>query len=388
MKIKSVEPLILYAQDVETGAGHKNVGGYTGYQVLVKIDTDEGISGWGESCVNSENGEGALAVYNIIKKGLSQKLIGADPLQIRKIWEQLYSYMEWWGRRGLGVFALSAIDTALIDIAGKFYGVPAAALLGGIFRKEVNVYASLLFDMDDPEFTAKKALPYVKNNYFGVKFGWGLYPEKPFGADLEKDEKMVKKIREIIGDKINLMIDVGRYVNLSYSQALKMAKTLKKYNIYWLEEPLPPEDIYGLARLKKESGVAIAGGEAYQTIYDFHLLLKNDSLSVYQPDPCKLGGLSEAKRVVDLIEVNNQTWVPHNWSTIINTAANLQLIASSRTGFLIELKQEKNPLVDEISNTKLEVIDGKMKIPMEPGLGVNINENALDKFKIDPLKMS
>ena len=162
MKITGVTPYLLYAQDKGIGTGHQNVGGYTGYQVLVMIDTDEGITGWGEGCVNSENGEGPLALYVIIKKGITQKLIGEDPLQVRKIWEKLYSYMEWWGRRGLGIFALSAVDTALVDIAGKFYGVPAATLLGGVLREDVSVYASLLFDMDSPELTVEKALPYLK----------------------------------------------------------------------------------------------------------------------------------------------------------------------------------------------------------------------------------
>lgn len=384
MKITDVTTYILYSPDIEYGGEHKNVGGYTGYQVLVRIDTDRGISGWGESCINSENGEAALALYVIVERGLKAKLIGENPLEYRKIWERLYSYMEWWGRRGIGIFALSAIDTALIDIAGRYYGVPAAVLLGGIFRKEVNVYASLLFDMDNPQACIERALPYVKKGYFGVKFGWGLYPEKPFGADPEKDEEVVRQIRETLGDKINLMIDVGRYVNWTYPRALEMARRLKKYNIYWLEEPLPQDDIFGLSKLNRESGVAIAGGEGYQTLYDFDVLLRNNSLSIYQPDASKLGGLSEAKRVVDLIESYNMAWVPHNWSTIVNTAASLQLVAASKSGFLIEHKEEKNPLLNEISTDLLEVANGKMKIPTKPGLGIDISEEALEKFRVNP----
>lgn len=387
MKITDVVPYILYSQDTEFGKEHKNVGGYTGYQVLVKIDTDEGISGWGESCINSENGEASLALYAIMKRAIISKLIGEDPLEYRKLWEKLYNYMEWWGRRGIGIFALSAIDTALIDLAGKHYGVPASILLGGVFRRDVNVYASLLFDMENPQACIDRALPYVKKGYFGVKFGWGLYPEQPFGADPERDEDVVRQIRDSLGDKINLMIDVGRYVNLTYSRALEMARTLRKYNIFWLEEPLPQDDILGLSRLNRESGVVIAGGEGYQTLYDFYLLLRNNSLGIYQPDPSKLGGLSEAKRVTDLIESYNMSWVPHNWSTIVNTAASLQLLAASKSGFLIEHKQETNPFLNELSSDTIEVSNGKMKIPMKPGIGVTINESAVEKFKLNPLEM-
>lgn len=382
MKIKSITPYLLFASDTEIGEGHKNVGGYTGYQVLVRVDTDEGITGWGESCVNSENGEGPLALQAIFNKGISPKLIGEDPLQYRKLWEKLYGYMEWWGRRGLGIFALSAIDTALMDIAGKYYGVPASILMGGVFRNEVAVYASLLFDMENPDANVEKAMPYVKSGYFGIKYGWGLYPNEPFGADIEKDERIVKAIREGIGYDVNLMIDVGRYVNWNYSYALKMARMLKKYDIYWLEEPLPQEDILGFQKLTAESGVTIAAGEGYQTIYDFYMLLRNNALNLYQPDPSKLGGLSEAKRVVDLIELYNVAWVPHNWSTIVNTAASLQLVAASKNGYLIEHKQEKNPFLDDISSMKLEVKEGKMKIPMGTGLGVEIRESSVEKYSM------
>ena len=108
---------------------------------------------------------------------------------------------------------------------------------------------------------------------------------------------------------------------------------------------------------------------------------------LFQPDPSKLGGLSEAKRVTDLIESYNMSWVPHNWSTIVNTAASLQLLAASKSGFLIEHKQETNPFLNELSSDTIEVSNGKMKIPMKPGIGVTINESAVEKFKLNPLEM-
>lgn len=388
MKITNIEPFLLYARDSEIDVDRKNIGGYTGHQVLVKIETDEGITGWGESCINSENGEGSLALYSIIKNGLTHKLIGEDPLQVRKIWEKMYTYMEWWGRRGLGIFALSAIDTALMDIAGKHYGVPCAHLMGGVYRDEVDVYASLLFDMENPESTGKKAIPYLDQGYFGVKYGWGLYRDEPFGSDMKKDKQIIETIREIIGNEAKLMVDVGRYVDWNYEYALRMVRMLKDYNIYWLEEPLSQEDIYGFRNLTRESGVTIAAGEGYQTSYDFQMLLRNDALSLYQPDPSKLGGLSEARKVVDLIESYNRPWVPHNWSTIVNTAASLQLVASSKSAFLVEHKQEKNPFLDELAYEKLEVNRGKLKIPMGPGLGIRINEDAVMKYQVEPGKIS
>ena len=159
MKITNVEPIILYAQD-DSYEGEANVGGYTGYQLVVRVDTDEGIHGWGEACVGSENGEAAFAVKELIERGIAPRVKGENPIEFRKIWERLYEATYWYGLRGLSTFALSGIDTALVDIAGKALGVRACQLLGGQYRTEVPIYASLLFDMDDPEGTAKVSLTF------------------------------------------------------------------------------------------------------------------------------------------------------------------------------------------------------------------------------------
>ena len=228
MKITQVEPIILYAQDVGM-KGEANVGGYTGYQVIVRVETDEGIHGWGEACVGSENGEAAYAVCELIEKGIAPRIKGENPVEFRRIWEKLYEATYWYGRRGLATFALSGIDTALVDITGKAFGVPACHLLGGEYKKEIPLYASLLFDMDDPEGTAEKGKKYAKLGYAGTKFGWGMVPTKPFGANLKKDEEIVRTIREEIGPDTWLMIDVGRYVNLSVPNAIKMGRMVEKY---------------------------------------------------------------------------------------------------------------------------------------------------------------
>jgi len=150
------------------------------------------------------------------------RIIGQNPADYRKIWERLYSAVEWYGRRGLGIFALSGIDTALMDVVGRTHGMPAYELLGGRFRKEVPRYASLLFDMDDTEGTARKGERYIKEGYVGAKFSWGMIPSKPFGADA--DEKIVATIRNVLGPRAWLMIDVGRYVNWTRNYAIQMAK--------------------------------------------------------------------------------------------------------------------------------------------------------------------
>ena len=139
---------------------------------LLTIETDEKITGIGETCCHSERGDAARAVKEIVEVGFKPHLIGEDPFQINRIWEKLYANTEWYGRRGLVIYALSAVDVALWDILGKALKLPISILLGGRFREKIRAYASMLFDMDDPNRTADEALSYVKDGYTAVKFGW------------------------------------------------------------------------------------------------------------------------------------------------------------------------------------------------------------------------
>jgi L-alanine-DL-glutamate epimerase-like enolase superfamily enzyme len=384
MIIKNVEAIVLHAQDTSLGMSDKlNVGGYTGYQVVVRIETDDGIEGWGECCTGSELGEAAFAVKILIEKGLGPRIKGEDPREYRKIWDKLYSAVEWYGRRGLAIFAISGIDTALVDIAGKIFSVPAYKLLGGKYKSEIPLYASLLFDMDDVEGTAKKGRNYIERGYLGAKFGWGMIPSRAFGRDPFKDEEIVSKIREVLGRKAWIMVDVGRYVNWSPTYAIQMARKLEKYDIFWLEEALPQDDIDGYIELTKSVSTTIATGEGYQTIHDFRDLINRKAVNLIQPDVSKAGGLSETKRIVDLARIHNMMWVPHNWSTAINTAASLQLVASCPDSFLLEFKQEPNPLVQGLLKSDFLIENGKMKVPDEPGLGIEIDLRVLDKYRSD-----
>lgn len=384
MKIKKIEPIILYAQDVGTYESELNVGGYAGFQVIVHIETDEGYDGWGECCTGGEYGEAALAVKTLIERGFVPRIKDEDPRDFRKIWEKLYTETSWFGRRGLTAFAQSGIDTALIDIAAKSYGVPASRLLGGSYRSEIPLYASLLFDMDDVKGTAEKGAKYIRDNYFGVKFGWGMIPSKPFGADLDADEKMVATIRETFGSRGNIMVDVGRYVNWSSDHAIQMAKRLEKYDIFWLEEALPQDDLAGYERLASSTDVTIAFGEGLYTVYDFSDVISRHAADLIQPDASKLGGISEMKRVIELARINNVRWVPHNWSTAINSAASMQLVASAPDGFLMEFKQESNPLVSDLTKEKFRIEKGKLILPDTPGLGIEIDQNAVDRYTWKP----
>jgi L-alanine-DL-glutamate epimerase-like enolase superfamily enzyme len=374
MKIKDVRltPLMTYEESISAGPGG----------ALVEVETDEGVTGIGEACIHSERGEAALAAQKIVEVGFKPLLIGENPLDIQRLWLKLYSYCEWYGRAGVAIYALSGIDVALWDICGKTLGVPIYTLLGGRFRDRIPVYASLLFDMDDPEGTAKEGKEYVKQGYKAVKYGWGKTRERAFGMNPDKDEEMIRTIREVLGPNIQIMVDVGRFVNLTPAQAVKLAKRLEKYNIFWLEEPLPPEDVSGYKMLSDAVDVYIAAGESEYNMEGFKEYITNRAVDIVQPDVTKAGGLTVARKIVDLCEAWNVMMVPHGFSSVVNVAANLQLVASMPRAFILEYRRTPSPLISRLSKKPLTYEDGHLKIPSEPGLGIEIDYSVVEECKI------
>ncbi len=349
---------------------------------LIEIETDEGLTGVGEACIHSERGEAALAAQKIVDIGFKPLMIGEDSFDIQRIWLKLYSYSEWYGRAGVTIYALSGIDVALWDIFGKALNVPIYRLLGGKFRDKIPVYASLLFDMDDPEGTAEIGKEHVKQGYRAIKYGWGRTQERSFGSNLEKDEKIIRTIRDVLGPDVQIMVDVGRFVNLSVSQAVKLARMLEKYNMFWLEEPLPPEDIDGYADLSKSVDIYIAAGESEYNLHAFREYITRRAVDIVQPDVTKVGGFTVAKKIVDLCEAWNLIMVPHGFSTVVNVAANLHLVASMPRVLLLEYRRTPSPLIASLSKKPLTYEDGYLRIPTDPGLGVEIDHTVVEEYRI------
>lgn len=375
MRISDVKAIVL-------SGGEPSYGGASGFHILVRVETDEGVTGWGEACTHSSHGEAAYAVKTLVEMGFREVIKGENPLAVRKLWEKMYSYSSWYGRRGLAIFAMSGIDLALMDIAGKVYDAPVHDLLGGAFRDNVEVYASILFDMQHPKETAETALKFVNRGFKGVKCGWGLTPETSFGLDISKDIKMLRELRDTLGYDIRLMVDVGRFVHWDSAHAHKAAERYAEFDLFWLEEPLPLDDIEGYISLTRDSEMYIAGGECEYTVHGFRDLVTRNAVDIIQPDITKAGGLSEGKRIFELAELWNRMCVPHSWSTALNTAASLHLVGSARSGFLLEFRAEESPLMDKIVKNSFEVVDGMVDIPDKPGLGVEIDLEGVKKYTV------
>lgn len=374
MKVKDVRliPLMTQEESISAGPG----------AALIEVETDEEIIGIGETCIHSERGEAALAAQKIVEVGFKPLLIGENPLDIQRLWHKLYSYCEWYGRAGVSIYALSGIDVALWDICGKALGAPIYTLLGGRFRDKIPVYASLLFDMNDPEGTARMGKEYVKQGYRAVKYGWGKTRERAFGMNPDKDEEMIRTIREVLGPQVQIMVDVGRFVNLTPAQAIKLAKILEKYNIFWMEEPLPPEDVEGYKLLSDAVDIYIAAGESEYNIQGFKEYITKRAVDIVQPDVTKAGGLTIARKIVDLCEAWNLLMVPHGFSSVVNVAANLQLVASMPRAFILEYRRAPSPLISRLAKKPLFYENGHLKIPSEPGLGIEIDYSVVEECRI------
>ncbi len=374
MKITDVRAIPLHSTERSLSAGPG--------ACLVEIETDTGVVGIGEACTQSEHDEASLAAQLIIERGMKPILMGKDPLNVRRIWEDLYNRTEWFGRAGITMYALSGVDIALWDLAGKSLGVSVSRLLGGRFRDDVKVYASIIFDMEDFEAMADEAKKWTRAGFKAVKFGWGQTRESAFGLDAKADEEAVRFLRDQLGPKVDIMVDVGRYVNWSVSHAVDMARRLAKYDIYWLEEPLPQDDIDGYIRLTERSPVRIAGGEGEYNRFWFERWISGHAVDVIQPDICRAGGFTEGMRIADLVQFHNLTLVPHGFSTAVSVAANLQWISAIPSGDLLEFRRTKSPLIARLAKAPFDAKRGSLEIPDRPGLGIELDYETVEECRV------
>jgi D-galactarolactone cycloisomerase len=332
---------------------------------LVQVQTDEGITGLG-SC--SGNGE---LIEVIISKVLKPLLIGMDPTQIEEIWDKAYvrgGHKEF-GSRGIGVVALSGIDIALWDILGKVRGLPLYQLLGGKCRDNVPVYATALYP-EEPAKVGRRARAFAEQGFHGVKI--------KVGFDLEQDIGIVRAVREELGKDFMVMTDANQ--GYSIEVGLKAAEAFSKCGVFWLEEPLFAEDIEGHVQLREKGNVPIAVGENLNTYYAFENFVARGAVDFLQPDVARAGGITEIKKIAALATRHNATVSFHTWGDAVALAASLHLSAALKECGVMELDYTYNPLRAELLKEPLEVKDGYMTPPDKPGLGIDLNSQALEKF--------
>ena len=341
--------------------------------VLVEIFTDSGLVGLGNAALSP------LVTKTCIDTYLKPLLIGADPWDIEFLWQQMYRRTMAFGRKGVGMVAISAVDIALWDLLGKSAKQPVYRLLGGRTKQRIPVYASRLYSMPVDELRVE-AQKYKDEGYKAMKFrmGWGPVD----GAEgMQRNVELARTVREVVGDGVDIMADA--YMGWTLDYAKRMLPLLEPFNLRWLEEPVIPDDTRGYKELKAYGRVPIAGGEHEFTVFGFRDLLEANALDYIQFDTNRVGGISQARKITAMAEAFQVPVIPH-----AGQMHNYHVVMASLNSPIAEFF----PKVDvEVGNELFWYIFDGEPVPVDgtidldentPGLGLTVNEESLKRFTI------
>lgn len=344
--------------------------------LIIEIVTDQGLIGWGE-CY------GPARINAAVVEAMRPLLIGQDPMRSEWLWQEIYSRFRDHGQKGSIIQGLSGIDIALWDLKGKFLQQPVHRLMGGPIRTAVDAYATGLYrrETGTPEaYLAEEAQSYCDQGFKAVKL--------KVGYGIDEDTRVTRAVRNAIGPGVGLMIDA----NHSYDAvaAIRLGRQVEALDIGWFEEPVPPEDIEGHRAVKAAVSMPIASGECEFTRFGFRELLRTRAVDIVQPDTCSGGGLSECKKIADMAAAYGVRYVPHVWGTGIGLAAALHLLAvlpSCTPSSLhpvepmLEFDRTEHPIRQALLTIPIEHRGGRVAIPEGVGLGIDIDPEALHRFR-------
>lgn len=348
--------------------------------IVLKVLTDDGVVGWGETYGSPETIMGIASVAKLA--------IGENPSNISKVWHKIQrATYQSHGYAGIPVMAASAIDTALYDITGKSTGKAAAEVMGGRIRDSVAVYATGLYYVDNYalEPHIKEAVGYVNQGFTGMKMKVGA-------LSLEEDAERVKATRNAIGSDINLMFDANESYDVT--SALTFANMVADQQITWFEEPCASRDFIGNKQVQEKSPIPVSGGESLSTRWEFAPRLAERTFDIIQPDICGVGGPSEMHRVGLMAQAFGVKFNPHFWGTGISFAAALHSLALqpiSQIGqsnipyqneSVLEFDQTPHPVREELTQPFFTQNNSRVPVPTAPGLGIEIDESVLKRFTV------
>ena len=356
--------------------------------LLVEVETDAGIVGIGEA------GIGGGATADVIAKTLKPMLIGQDPLLIEGLWQKMFARTRQFGRRGVVMQAISGIDIALWDIAGKVADMPVYRLLGGC-RDRVEAYASGGFYQEGKSAAdfAAEAETYRARGFKGMKMKVGRNPstqtplrellgQKEFcEIDPDEDVARVAAVRQALGPKAKLMVDAN--CAWSPAMAIAMGRQMERYNLYWIEEPVATDDIDGSAEVARALAAPIAGYETELGLYGFRELISRGAVDIVQLDLAWSGGFSEGKRIAAYAHAHHRMVAPHAFAGAVLLVASLHFAAAIPNGLELEWDQNPNAIREELLKEPLRLEkDGTVKVPERPGLGIELDRAAVDRYRV------
>ena len=391
MRIDSIETFLLEAS-IQPGFGWSQGWADKRQVGLVKLVTEDGIVGWGEGL----NGPSA----RIVHEEFAHILLGADPMQRNLLWQAMFRlFYNGNVAGGIGGSAISAVDTALWDIAGKAIGLPVWALLGGKVRDRIAVYATGLYYTEEnlssggsviPQRLLDEARMYVDLGFAGMKTKVG-------GLPLAQDVRRVAALREVIGPDVFLMADANQAYNAT--TAIRIGRELAELDVYWFEEPVNAKDVEGYLQVKAALPMAIAGGENLRTRYEFKDFIGRRCVDIVQPDVVMAGGITEMHRVASMANAFGILCNPHVWGSPVMIAASLHVASAvpecppARTPRpyqqepVMEIDRTPSPIRQGIAEP-FDQKDGFLDVPTGPGLGVEIDEAAVRQLSVDTQRTS
>jgi len=349
---------------------------------LVEVRTDDGRVGWGEAF--AQGLEPPQIAAATIEHALAPLVTGRDPLDTEVLWHRMYHHTRDYGRKGSVVAAISAVDTALWDIAGKFHGLPIHKLLGGAFRTRIQPYATGFYRIEGQGEAARLADEALRHFDAGftlmkVKLGYGV----------EDDIACMNAIgRALQGKPVRLMVDTNHAYGRA--EALRLGRALADFDLRWYEDPVVPEDRQGYAEMRRQLPMPIAGGENEHTLFGFGELLGAGCVDVAQPDIGSCGGLTAGRHIAALAQAHGVMVNPHVWGSAVAQAAAVQYLAALpvahhslfATQPVLEYDRSAHPFRQQLVTRPLQMLDGWVDVPDAPGLGIEVDRQVLQRFSL------
>ena len=360
--------------------------------VLVTVTTDTGVQGFGESKAAVGSAGTCAALVSAVKHDLAPLLIGKDPRRINELWDVMYNGSRdhyalsrgrgfpVLGRRGLLISAISGIDMALWDVLGKSLDVPVCQLIGGAHTNEMECYAS--GGWADVDGIGAQVKGYADQGFKGVKMRVGVMDAQTRGGSFVANSvARVRAAREALGPDIKLMADA--HGTMSVPEAKQFCAGIERSDVYWFEEPCNSDNVIGTAEVRAHTRTSIACGESEFTRFDFRDLIAARAVDVLQPDLAICGGLSEGLRIAALAAIHQLELAPHCWGSALSFAAGVSLAFASSSAVVIEYSLGANPLLHEMPEERVEVVDGMIAAPVRPGWGVTPRPEFIAQFRRD-----
>ncbi len=349
--------------------------------VIVKIVTDDGITGWGEAKAGVGSAAECAGLAAIVNQDFAPHLVGQPAGDISRLWDVLYNRLRegyaiarghglpQLGRRGLTICAIAAVDIALWDILGKSLGAPVWQLLGGRRAERMPAYAS--GGWADVNGIGAQLAGYVeKSGFRAVKMRVGV-----MDGTVARSAARVKAARQALGGDVGLACDA--HGTWTVAEAKAFARMVEDCDLMWFEEPVSADDKAGMAEVRRSSAVPISAGESEFTRHDFRDLAELRAADILQPDLAIAGGVTEAMRIAAIASAFNLRLAPHLWSGAPAFAAGLAVAAAASSGFILEYSLGHNPMLHELVEENFPVVDGQVEIPDRPGLGITVNEEFI-----------